>query len=650
MHLPLRIASFLIMCFFVPLASSLNSDGLSLLALKAAIESDPTRILNSWSDLDLTPCHWVGIVCTHDRVTQLSLPNKGFTGYIPSEIGLLNSLKRLSLSHNNFSSPIPSHLFNATNLVVLDLSHNSLSGSIPSEITSLKSLRHLDLSSNFLNGSLPEDLAELNGLVGTLNLSYNSFSGWVPASYGRFPVLLNLDLRNNNLTGKIPQVGSLVNQGPTAFSANPGLCGFPLQALCPEAQKPDIFRSTEDPQNPRNPNPSYPNGGEDEKVKERGGSVIVPIISGIALAMAAISLSVWLFRRKWKSDEGKLGKQKLENVSAAAEEGEGQNGKFVVMDEGFNLELEDLLRASAYVVGKSRSGIVYKVVANGRGSSAAPTVVAVRRLSEGEATWRLKDFQSEVEAIGRVHHPNIVRLRAYYFANDEKLLISDFVRNGSLYTALHGDPSNSFPPLSWAVRLRIAQGTARGLMYLHEFSPRKYFHGNIKSMKILLDDDIQPYLSGFGLTQLGLGASKCTTLAWKRQSSNQTIETSVMGSKVAAPSNFYLAPEVRLSGGKFTQKCDVYSFGIVLLEILTGQLPDSGPENDGKVLENYVRKAFREERPLSEIIDPALLREVSSKKQVIAAFHIALNCTELDPELRPRMRTVSESLDRIKLQ
>ncbi|RVW46952.1 Receptor protein kinase-like protein ZAR1 [Vitis vinifera] len=118
----------------------------------------------------------------------------------------------------------------------------------------------------------------------------------------------------------------------------------------------------------------------------------------------------------------------------------GKKGKFVVVDEGFGLELEDLLRASAYVVGKSRSGIVYRVVA-GRVSGASPTVVAVRRLSEGDGTWRLKDFESEVEAIARVHHQNIVRLRAYYYANDEKLLVSDFIRNGSLHTALHGNIS-----------------------------------------------------------------------------------------------------------------------------------------------------------------------------------------------------------------
>ncbi|KAK9290070.1 hypothetical protein L1049_008234 [Liquidambar formosana] len=647
---PLLFA-YTILIFFPSLSTSLNSDGLSLLALKSAITTDPTHLLRTWSDTDSTPCRWVGITCTHHRVTGLTLSNKGFTGYIPSELGALDSLQRLTLSHNNFSKPIPSHLFNTSSLLSLDLSHNSLSGPIPHQIKSLKFLIHLDLSSNRLNGSLPEGLADLGNLTGTLNLSYNAFSGEVPASYGRFPVMVSLDLRQNNLTGKIPQVGSLLNQGPTAFSGNPSLCGFPLQVQCPEAQDPSIFTTTENPrkpQNPKNPNGYDPSG--EERGKDRGNvAVAVPIISGISvLAVGAVSVSLWLFRKKSRSDEGKMGKEMIEKEEVNEEE---QKGKFVVVDEGFNLELEDLLRASAYVVGKSRSGIVYKVVVGRRGSGVAPAaVVAVRRLSEGDGTWRFKEFEAEVEAIGRVRHPNIVRLRAYYYANDEKLLVSDFISNGSLYTALHGGPSNSLPPLSWAARLKIAQGIARGLTHIHEYSPRKYVHGNLKSSKVLLDDDLQPYISGFGLTRLVSGTSKSMNPALKKQNSSHSTVTSVMGSNISAPSVVYMAPEARVSGSKFSQKCDVYSFGIILLEVLTGRLPDVALENDGKELDSFVRKVFREERPLSEIIDPSLLHEVYAKKQVNAAFHIALNCTELDPEMRPRMRMVSESLDRIKSQ
>ncbi|WCJ33948.1 Leucine-rich repeat protein kinase family protein [Euphorbia peplus] len=650
----LHITSLTLLLIF-HFSSCLTPDGLALLSLKSAITSDPTRILSSWSDSDPTPCHWLGVNCVNHRVVSLFLPNKTLTGYLPSELGLLDSLTRLTLSHNNFSNTIPSHLFKSTNLRFLDLSHNSLTGPIPPEITSLKSLTHLDLSSNLINGSLPEFLTDLKSLTGTLNLSCNSFSGEIPESFGDFPVLVSLDLRHNNLTGKVPLVGSLVNQGPTAFAGNPSLCGFPLQTPCPEAVNVTTNESPENPEDPRDANTGNFSEG-DIKQRAKNGSVAVPLISGVSVVIGAVSVSVWLFRRKWgeSGEKGKTGKE--ENVVVSTSTGsikdvmeeEGQKGKFVVMDEGFSLELEDLLRASAYVVGKGRSGIVYKVVVGGRGSATVPpTVVAVRRLNEGDATWRLKEFEAEVETIERVHHPNIVRLRAYYYANDEKLLICDFIRNGSLYTALHGGPSNALPPLSWAARLKIAQGTARGLMYIHECSPRKYIHGNLKSTKILLDDELQPHISSFGLTRLVSTTSKLTTSASKHQYLNQTIVTSKLS---GPPINMYLAPEARAQSSKLRQRCDVYSFGIILMELLTGRLPDARPENNEKGLESVVRKAFREEQPLSEIIDPVLLGEVHAKKQVIAVFHIALNCAELDPELRPRMRTVSESLDRIKLQ
>ncbi|KAB5551837.1 hypothetical protein DKX38_009148 [Salix brachista] len=645
--IPFKVTAFLVTITFTNLrllSFSLNTDGLALLALKAAIRTDPTDTLASWTETDPTPCHWHGITCINHRVTSLSLPDKNLTGYIPSELGLLDSLTRLTLSRNNFSKVIPLQLFNASALRFLDLSHNSLSGPIPAKIESLQALTHLDLSSNCLNGSLPASLIKLRSLSGTLNLSYNSFSGEIPGSYGFFPVMVSLDLRHNNLSGKVPLVGSLVNQGPTAFAGNPSLCGFPLQTPCPEAVNITI---SDNPENPKDPNPVFIPGSV-ESVKIKTESIAVPLISGVSVVIGVVSVSAWLYRKKWGANEGKVGKEKIDksdNNEVTFKE-EGQGGKFMVIDEGFNLELEDLLRASAYVVGKSRSGIVYKVPVGVPGT-VVPTVVAVRRLGEGDATWKLKEFESEVEAMGRVHHPNIVRLRAYYFAHDEKLLISDFIGNGSLYSALHG-PSSTLPVLSWVARLKIAQGIARGLMYIHEHSPRKHVHGNLKSTKILLDDELHPYISSFGLTRFVSSGSRFSTSASKKQYLNQALSSAV-GLKISAPSNNYLAPEARVSGSKLTQKCDVFAFGIVLMELLTGRLPESRPENDGKGLDSLVRNLFREERPLSEIIDPALLSEVHAKKQVVAVFHIALNCTELDPELRPRMRTVSENLDGIKL-
>uniref|UniRef100_A0A1J3H5V3 Putative inactive leucine-rich repeat receptor-like protein kinase n=1 Tax=Noccaea caerulescens TaxID=107243 RepID=A0A1J3H5V3_NOCCA len=254
--------------------------------------------------------------------------------------------------------------------------------------------------------------------------------------------------------------------------------------------------------------------------------------------------------------------------------------------------------------------------------------------------WRFKDFENEVETIGRINHPNIVRLRAYYFAEDEKLLITDFISNGSLYSALHGGPSDSRPTLSWAERLRIAQGTARGLMYIHEYSSRKYVHGNLKSSKILLDDELHPHISGFGLTRLVSGYPKLT----------DHLDQTFAARLSVAPQAASLAPEARASSGcKPSQKCDVYSFGVILLELLTGRLPKCSSDNEGEELVSVLRKWHKEERSLGEILDPKLLKQgFADDKQVIAAIRVALNCTEMDPDMRPRMRSVSESLGRIK--
>ncbi|KFK35080.1 hypothetical protein AALP_AA5G232600 [Arabis alpina] len=644
----LRLLSLLVSSFFffINFSSSLNQDGLSLLALKSAIEKDPTYVTTSWSESDKTPCHWPGITCTHERVTSLILTGRRLTGYIPSELGLLDSLTTLKLNLNNFSKPIPTHLFNAINLRYIDLSHNSITGTIPTQIKSLKNLTHINLSSNQLNGSLPESLTQLRSLIGTLNLSYNKFSGVIPSSYGRFPVLISLDLGHNNLTGEIPKIGSLLNQGPTAFAGNSHLCGFPLQTPCQEEEEVIITPKPESSQIlKRKPNTSFNNN-----VGKNNKQITVSLISGVSVVLGAVSISVWLLQRKRNKPKTEFEAEELE---------EDKEGKLMVIDEGFELELEDLLRASAFVVGKSRSGIVYRVVVGGMGSCTVAaatfspsTVVAVRRLSDGDATWRRKEFENEVEAIGRVHHPNIVRLRACYYAEDERLLITDYMRNGSLYSALHGGPSSTLNSLSWPERLRIAQGTARGLMYIHEYSPRKYVHGNLKSTKILLDDELQPRISGFGLTRLVSGYSKLTgSLSTKRQSLDQTFLTSASTvTRITAPSAAYLAPEARASSGcKLSQKCDVYSFGVILMELLTGRLPNASSENNGEELVRLVKNWVKEEKPLDEILDPEILNKGYVDKQVVQAIHVALNCTEMDPEVRPRMRLVSENLGRIRL-
>lgn len=187
------------------------------------------------------------------------------------------------------------------------------------------------------------------------------------------------------------------------------------------------------------------------------------------------------------------------------------------------------------------------------------------------------------------------------------------------------------------------------MAYLHECSPRKFVHGAIKPSNILLDNDFQPHISDFGLSRL-------VTITGNDQPSSSSA--GFMGGALPyfrsvqlERSINYRAPEARVPGGRSTQKWDVYSFGVLLLELLTGKSPELSPTTSTSIevpdLVRWVRRGFNEEVPLSDMVDPTLLQEVHAKKEVLSAFQVALACAESDPEIRPRMRTVSENLERI---
>ncbi|XWS69222.1 hypothetical protein CRYUN_Cryun04dG0160800 [Craigia yunnanensis] len=706
-----KLALFLLFFLFQNLepALSLSPDGISLLSLKSAVDQpEGQSAFADWNENDTTPCLWSGISCMNitgfpdARVVRIAVSGKNLRGYIPSELGTLIYLRRLNLHNNNFYGSIPDQLFNATSLHSLFLYGNNLSGSLPPSICNLARLQNLDLSNNSLSGSLPENLkkckrlqrlilaqnkfsgeipdgiwseldnlvqldlssnefngsiptsiGELNSLSGTLNLSYNHLSGKLPKSLGNLPFTVSFDIRNNNLSGEIPETGSFANQGPTAFLNNPLLCGFPLKKSCKN--------SNISPSGSQN---SGPNSSESQK-KGLSSGLIILISAADAAGVALVGLIiVYIYWKKkdssnscsctGKSKFGLNDKGKLCSLCSCAcingfrnedseledhEKGEGSvkgEGELVSIDKGFRFELDELLRASAYVLGKSGLGIVYKVVL-GNG-----VPVAVRRIGEG-GELRYKEFAAEVQAIGKVKHPNVVKLRAYYWAPDEKLLISDFISNGNLANAMRGRNGQPSTSLSWSTRLKIAKGTARGLAYLHECSPRKFVHGDIKPSNILLDNEFQPYISDFGLSRL------IDITGNNPSSSGGFIGGLPYKSIQTERTNNYRAPEARVPGNRPTQKWDVYSLGVLLLELLTGKSPELSPTTSTSTevpdLVRWVRKGFEEENPLLDLVDPMLLQEVHAKKEILAVFHVALACTEEDPEIRPRMKTISENLE-----
>uniref|UniRef100_A0A0D9Y9K0 Protein kinase domain-containing protein n=1 Tax=Oryza glumipatula TaxID=40148 RepID=A0A0D9Y9K0_9ORYZ len=687
-------------------AGGLAADGQALLAFKAAVLRDPEGALADWdASTAADPCAWNGVSCgaggggggADRRVVALSLPRKGLVGSLPAS-PLPASLRHLNLRSNRLFGelpapllsaaaglqsvvlygnelygPIPPELGDLPYLQILDLSSNSLNGTLPPAILrcrrlrslalgwnnltgalpqgfarGLSALEHLDLSHNRFSGAVPEDIGNLSRLEGTVDLSHNQFSGQIPASLGRLPEKVYIDLTYNNLSGPIPQNGALENRGPTAFVGNPGLCGPPLKNPC----SPDAMPSS-NPFVPKDGGSGAPGAG---KNKGLGKVAIVAIVLSDMVGILIIALVFFYcywraVSSKEKGNGGAAGSKGsrcgkdcgcFSRDESATPSEHTEQYDLVPLDQQVRFDLDELLKASAFVLGKSGIGIVYKVVLEDG------LTMAVRRLGEG-GLQRFKEFQTEVEAIGKVRHPSIVTLRAYYWSYDEKLLIYDYIPNGSLSAAIHGKPGTmTFTPLPWDGRLKIMQGVAKGLSFLHEFSPKKYVHGDLRPNNVLLGSNMEPYISDFGLGRLAniAGGSPFTQSDHAGIEKAQSQQSDASVSPLVGKGSCYQAPEA-LKTLKPSQKWDVYSYGVILLEMITGRSPVVLLETMQMDLVQWVQFCIEEKKPSADVLDPSLARDSEREDEMIAALKVALACVQANPERRPSMRHVAETLDRL---
>ncbi|KAJ7565163.1 hypothetical protein O6H91_02G050600 [Diphasiastrum complanatum] len=656
-------------------ASGLNSDGFALLSFKWSIYSDPHLSLSDWNDRDQTPCNWSGILCLKlgayedPRVVSLQLPQMGLAGSIPKQLGQLTylrtidlqnnqligtlhreifdglSLRNILLSENQLSGIIPPEVGNLKDLEYLNLGNNRLVGSIPDPITNCTSL--LDLSSNRLNGSIPADLGDLSNLQGTMNLSDNCLSGPIPASLGKLPLNVSLDLQQNALYGPIPQTGALSNQGPTAFLGNPGLCGFPLKVDCPSL-----------PSEPQDLPPSGIAATEPPGTKQSKSfntKQIVAIAVGDVFGIAIICLTfIYCYRRHALRKAKKNARTCLEKASykydgsslregSERESGTTEHGDLVHFSKDFKFELDDLLQASAYVLGKSGPGVVYRAVLEGG------TTVAVRSLGI-EGDQHHKEVDNEILLMGRVRHPNVVRLRAYFWSVQEKLLVYDFKAGGNLATALRGC-RNAKGPMQWATRLNIAKGAAQGLAYLHDCGSRKYAHGGLKPSKILLDENMEACIADFNVVKLrslcSVSSAGCHGLLVPGSRAYSNITEITMDTIHLFRSSPYQPPEAAEDPIP-TQKWDVYAFGVILLELLTGKSLPVKLASSELDLVAWVHTSSQGSTSFSKVLDPSLLLErMHVQHEMLEVLQIALSCVAISPEQRPRMKQVAESLENI---
>ncbi|XP_065630562.1 probable inactive receptor kinase At5g58300 [Quercus suber] len=617
------ILMLMIFLFILPIfpliVADLKSDTQALLDFAAAIPH--ARKLN-WNSSTPVCSSWVGVTCNLDgsRVIAIHIPAVGLRGSIPAHsIGRLDALKVLSLRSNYLNGNLPPDITSISSLQSLYLQHNNFSGQFPASLST--KLNALDISFNSFSGSIPLTFQNLTRLT-VLNLQNNSISGAIPRL--NLPKLKLLNVSYNNLNGSIPF--SLQNFPSSSFEGNSLLCGPPLKHCSTISLSPSPSPS---------PSPSYlpPSStiSQNQKSipnKKFGlGSIIVMAVGGSAMLFLLV-LMIFICCLKRTDDDGKgvlKGKasrggrnEKPKDFGSGVQEAE-KNKLFFFEGCSYNFDLEDLLRASAEVLGKGSYGTAYKAVLD------EGTAVVVKRLKE--VVVGKKEFEQQMEFLGRVgQHPNVVPLRAYYFSKDEKLLVYNYMPAGSLFMLLHGNRGSGRTPLDWDSRVKISLGTARGIAHIHSEGGAKCSHGNIKSSNVLLTNDLDGCISDVGLTPLmNFPATLSRTTG-------------------------YRAPEVAETR-KITQKSDVYSFGVVLLEMLTGKVPHQYPggnQHDVVVdLPRWVKSVVREEWT-AEVFDVELLRYQNVEEEMVQMLQIALACVTKQPDMRPQMVQVVKMMEEIK--
>ncbi|GLJ37119.1 hypothetical protein SUGI_0752710 [Cryptomeria japonica] len=565
------------------------------------------------------------------QLQSLHLQNNGLSGSVPHSIGNLRNLRELVLSHNQLQGSIPTELGNLLHLQTLDLSHNRLNGSFSEELCNLTSLNQLDLENNMIDHIIPSRVGELHKLV-SLSLRQNNVTGEIPSSLGNISGLSSLDLSLNRLNGSIPSsLGRLKNLSrfnvsdnelsgsvpsflarkfsSSSFVGNLGLCGFSGSNPCNTSLSPSG-------------SPVTTPAGKSKKHRRIKTLALVFIILGSVLGLIVIICLVLLlcfFCRKSSEPAARSGGEKSATAPSAGLEGGEVGGKLVHFDGPLVFTADDLLCATAEVMGKSTYGTVYKATLEDGNQ------VAVKRLRERIAKNQ-REFEAEANALGKIRHPNLLALRAYYWGpKDEKLLVFDFMSGGSLAAFLHARGPET--PLNWYTRMKIAIGAGRGLAYLH--SRENIVHGNLTSSNILLDADMNAKISDFGLSRL------MTTAA----NSNVIATAGALG---------YRAPELTKLK-KASTKTDVYSYGVILLELLTGKAPgESMTADSGMDLPQWVASIVKEEWT-NEVFDLELMKDAAtSGDELLNTLQLAMHCVDPTPSSRPDMDEVVHRLEEIK--
>ncbi|XP_064978652.1 receptor-like protein kinase HSL1 [Musa acuminata AAA Group] len=517
------------------------------------------------------------------KLSWLEIVGNRFTGKIPSSAP---SLVVFLASNNMFSGELPSDLAGLSTLQLFYLGNNMISGRIPEDISLLKSLAELNLRHNQLTGEIPTSIGSLKQLI-SMDLSGNELSGSIPSEMGNLK-LSYVNLSSNHLSGEIP-VALQAEAYDQSFLSNPGLCASNSLLSVPTCAT------------------------RDHNLLSRLGLRILLLALGALVFLTAATLfSICV-----------IGKYRKRRHLTAWTLTPFHSLDFTKSDIVNGIKEENL-------IGVGGAGKVYRVTLGNRASE----IVAAKKIwNGGNLDGRLeKQFQAELQILGSIRHKNIIKLLCCCSSLNSKLLVYEYMENGSLHKWLHrkhmaagGSPQET--PLDWPRRLEIAIGSARGLCYMHHDCSPPIIHRDVKSSNILLDSELNVKIADFGLARTVAKPGEPDTAS------------------VVAGSHGYIAPECGYSR-RLNEKVDVYSFGVVLLELTTGREAYDGGDDQCNLAE-WSRRHLQEGGEPGDAIDPEL-RGSSHVDDMATVFELGVLCTETSPSQRPSMKEVSRFLMRCK--
>ncbi|GAY65679.1 hypothetical protein CUMW_242990 [Citrus unshiu] len=508
-----------------------------------------------------------------NSLTKLILRGNQLTGRLPTEIGSLIELEYLDFSANRFNNSVPESLGNLQKLHYLGLSNNQFVLELPKELEKLFKLSELDASHNLFGGEIPFQICSMESLE-KLNLSHNNLSGSIPNCFEGMHGLSVIDISDNQLQGPVPNSTAFRNAPVEALEGNTELCGS-VKGMHPCK----VFSSHKQ------------NSGA------KWFAIVFPVLGALFVSMALIAIFIL---RKRKSDSG-------DRQSS----NQNPKGLFFILNFEGKLVYDEIVRATndfdaEYCIGNGGHGSVY------RAEIPSGEVVAVKKFHSPLPCDQIadqKEFLTEVEALTVIRHRNIVKFYGFCSHARHSFLVYEFLERGSLAAILSSD--EAAPELGWSQRMNVIKGIADALSYLHHDCFPPIVHRDISSKNLLLDLEYEAHVADFGIAKF-----------LKPDSSNWTEFAGTYG---------YVAPELAYTM-KITEKCDVYSFGVLVLEVIKGKHPRD-------FLSSTSSPSLNTDIALDEMLDPRLpVPSCSVQEKLISIMEVAFSCLNESPESRPTMK------------